>query len=105
MHNSPPYPAGGELRCANPVLVLRAVIERVYETALAAQIAAAGAAEKAGSSLADILTAEVTARLRHMLASFDGSPHIEELFSEHLLQARDLYQKYSDLYFAQAVAT
>jgi AcrR family transcriptional regulator len=85
--------------------LFRAVIERVYETALAAQIAAAEAAEKAGGSLADILNAEVTARLRHMLASFDGSPHIEELFSEHLLQARDLYQKYSDLYFAQAVAT
>lgn len=85
--------------------LFRAVIERVYETALAAQIAAAGAAEKAGGSLADILSAEVAARLRHMLASFDGSPHIEELFSEHLLQARDLYQKYSELYFAQAVAT
>jgi TetR/AcrR family acrAB operon transcriptional repressor len=85
--------------------LFRAVIERVYETALAAQIAAAEAAEKAGGSLADILNAEVTARLRHMLASFDGSPHIEELFSEHLLQARDLYQKYSDLYFAQTVTT
>lgn len=85
--------------------LFRAVIERVYETALAAQIAAAEAAEKAGGGLADILNAEVTARLRHMLASFDGSPHIEELFSEHLLQARDLYQKYSELYFAQAVAT
>ncbi len=85
--------------------LFRAVIERVYETALAAQIAAAAAAEQAGGGLADIMVAEVTARLRHMLASFDGSPHIEELFSEHLLQARDLYQKYSDLYFAQAVAT
>jgi TetR/AcrR family acrAB operon transcriptional repressor len=85
--------------------LFRAVIERVYETALAAQIAAAGAAEKAGGGLADVLNAEVTARLRHMLGSFDGSPHIEELFSEHLLQARDLYQKYSELYFAQAVAT
>ena len=85
--------------------LFRAVIERVYETALAAQIAAAGAAEKAGGSLADILTAEVTARLKHMLASFEGSPHIEELFSEHLLQSRDLYLKYADLYFEQAVAT
>jgi TetR/AcrR family acrAB operon transcriptional repressor len=85
--------------------LFRAVIERVYEAALAAQVAAAAAAEKTGGSLADIIVAEVTARLRHMLASFDGSPHIEELFSEHLLQARDLYQKYSDLYFAQAVAT
>jgi AcrR family transcriptional regulator len=85
--------------------LFRAVIERVYEAALAAQIAAAAAAEAAGGSLADIIVAEITARLRHMLASFDGSLHIEELFSEHLLQARDLYQKYSDRYFAQAVAT
>src|SRR3978361_1990510 len=85
--------------------LFRAVIERVYETALAGALPAAGAAEKAGGSLADILNAEVTARLRHMLASFEGSPHIEELFSEHLLQARDLYQKYSEPYFCKAVAT
>src|SRR3981189_3780420 len=85
--------------------LFRAVIEQLHENALAAELAAANAADKAGGSLADILVAGVTARLRQLIASFDGSPHIEELFSEHLLQARDLYQKYSDLYFAQAVAT
>src|SRR3981189_1511340 len=85
--------------------LFRAVIEQLHENALAAEIAAANAEEKAGGSLADILVAGGTARLRQLIASFDGSPHIEELFSEHLLQARDLYQKYSDLYFAQAVAT
>ena len=85
--------------------LFRAVIERLHESALAAEIAAVNAAEKAGGSLADILIAGVTARLRQFIASFDGSPHIEELFSEHLLQARDLYQKYADRYAAQVVAT
>jgi TetR/AcrR family acrAB operon transcriptional repressor len=70
--------------------LFRAVIERLHESALAAEIAAASAKEKAGGSLADILVAGVTARLRQFIASFAGSPHIEELFSEHLLQARPL---------------
>ena len=84
--------------------LFRAVIERLHESALAAEIAAANTAEKAGGGLADIVVAGVTARLRQFLASFDGSPHIEELFSEHLTQARDLYQKYAGLYAAQSVA-
>ena len=83
----------------------RAVIERLYENALAAEIAAAHAAEKAGGSLADILVAQLTGRLRQLIASFEGSPHIEELFSEHLVQARDLYQKYAGLYVAEGRAT
>jgi len=85
--------------------LFRAVIERLYENALAAEIAAAHAAEQAGGSLADILVAQLTGRLRQVIASFDGSPHIEELFSEHLVQARDLYQKYAGLYVAQGRAT
>ena len=85
--------------------LFRAVIERLHETALAAEIAAATAAEKAGGSLADILVAGVSARMRQFIASFDGSPHIEELFSEHLTQARDLYQKYAGLYSAHSAAT
>jgi AcrR family transcriptional regulator len=85
--------------------LFRAVIERLYESALAAEIAAAHAAEKAGGSLADILVAQLTGRLRQVIASFDGSPHIEELFSEHLVQARDLYQKYAGLYVAEGRAT
>jgi AcrR family transcriptional regulator len=85
--------------------LFRAVIERLHESALAAEIAAASAKEKGGGSLADILVAGVTARLRQLIASFAGSPHIEELFSEHLLQARDLYQKYTSLYAAHGAAT
>ena len=85
--------------------LFRAVIERLYENALATEIAAANAAEKAGGSLADILVAQLSGRLRLLIASLEGSPHIEELFSEHLVQGRDLYQKYAGLYDAQVVAT
>src|SRR5882757_6333506 len=85
--------------------LFRAVIEQLHENALAAEIAAADAEEKAGGSLADIVVAEVTGRLRQIIASFDGSPHIEELFSEHLVQARGLYHQYAPLYGQQPVAT
>ena len=85
--------------------LFRAVIERLHEEALAAEIAAAGAAEKQGGSLADILVASVSAKLGQLAASLDGSPHVEELFSEHLLQARDLYQKYAAAYADQLDAT
>src|ERR1700704_312619 len=85
--------------------VFRAVIEQLHENALAAEIAAANAVENAGGSPADVLVAQVIGRLRQVIASFDGSPHIEELFSEHLVQARDLYQKYAGRYGEQLVAT
>jgi AcrR family transcriptional regulator len=85
--------------------LFRAVIERLHENALAAEIAAGEAAEKAGGSLAEILIAEITARIRELIAPLEGSPHIEELFSEHLLQARDLYQKYAGHYAEQLTAT
>jgi AcrR family transcriptional regulator len=85
--------------------LFRAVIERLHENALAAEMAAASASENAGGGLADILVAQVTARLAALIASFDGSPHIEELFSEHLIHARDLYQKYAGRYAGQGIAT
>ena len=85
--------------------LFRAVIVRVHEDAISAEVTAANAAEKAGGGLADILIAGVSARLRQIIASFEGSPHIEELFSEHLTQARDLYQKYAGLYAAHGAAT
>ena len=85
--------------------LFRAVIERVYEAAIAAESSAVEAAENAGGSLADIVVAGVGGRLKHLINSFDGSPHVEELFSEHLLQARDIYQKFAALYSAQAVTT
>ena len=85
--------------------LFRAVIAQLYESALAAEIAAADAAENAGGGLADIVVAQVKARLRHLIASFEGSPHIEELFSEHLALGRDLYQKYAKAYSAEIAAT
>jgi AcrR family transcriptional regulator len=85
--------------------LFRAVVERVYQDALAVESAAADAKEKAGAGLADILVAQIKARLTYLVASFDGSPHVEELFSEHLGQSRDLYQKYAALYAAQGTAT
>jgi TetR/AcrR family acrAB operon transcriptional repressor len=85
--------------------LFRAVIERLHENALAAEIAAANAAEKAGGSLAEILIAEFTARLKQFIAPLEGSPHVEELFSEHLLQARDIYQKRAARYADELAAT
>ncbi len=64
--------------------LFRAVIERLHESALAAEIEAASVAEKAGGSLADILVASISAKLGQLSELLDGSPHVEELFSEHL---------------------
>ncbi|NPU13399.1 TetR/AcrR family transcriptional regulator [Bradyrhizobium sp. 83012] len=89
---------------ASKEALFRAVIERLYEQGLAAEIAAAKAAEEAGLELADILVAEIGARMQSMLASLKDSPHSEELFSEHLAQARDLYQSYSNR-FGDEIAT
>lgn len=85
--------------------LFRAVIERVHDGALADGAAAAQRMESAGGTLADIIVAQVAARLQAFIASFDGSPHVDELFSEHLLQARDLYQHYAALHDAQVAAT
>jgi AcrR family transcriptional regulator len=89
---------------ASKEALFRAVLERLYEQGLAAEIAAAKAAEEAGLELADILVAEIGARMQSLLASLKDSPHTEELFSEHLAQARDLYQSYSTR-FADQIAT
>ncbi len=85
--------------------LFRAVIERLYEAAFAAETAAVAAAEKAGGSLADIIVAATTAKLGQLAVSLDGSPHVEELYSEHLAQARDLYQKYAAAHGDQLAAT
>ena len=89
---------------ASKEALFRALIERLYEQGLEAEIAAARAAEDEGLDLADILVAEIGARMQSLFASLKGSPHVEELFSEHLMQARDLYQSYS-VRFADEIAT
>lgn len=85
--------------------LFRAVIERLYEQALAAEAEAARQAEEEGLELADILVAEIGARLGALFASLEGSPHIEELFSEHLAQGRDLYQSYATRFADEVAAT
>jgi AcrR family transcriptional regulator len=85
--------------------LFRAVLERLYARALAAEAAAAKEAEEAGRELADILVAEIAARLGALFAALEGSPHIEELFSEHLVQARDLYQSYATRFADEVAAT
>ena len=71
--------------------LFRAVIERIHESAIAAEEAAVAEAE--------------TARISTMIASLDGSPHIEELYSEHLVHARDLYQTYAARHAERVAAT
>jgi AcrR family transcriptional regulator len=85
--------------------LFRGAIERLYEQALAAEAAAAKAAEEADRDLADVVVAEISARLGVLLAELEGSPHLEELFSEHLAQARDLYQTYSTRFGDEVAAT
>ncbi len=85
--------------------LFRAVITRLYERALAAETAAAEAADHAGHGLAEILVAEISARLRQLVSSLEGSPHMEELFSEHLAQTPDLYQTYASRYAEQVATT
>src|SRR5438270_9962807 len=60
--------------------LFRAVIERLYQEALEAGSAAAEANEKAGGRLADIVMAQIAARLTQLMAALEGSPHVEELF-------------------------
>jgi AcrR family transcriptional regulator len=85
--------------------LFRGAIERLYEQALVAEAAAAKAAEEADRDLADVIVAEIGARLGLLFAELKGSPHLEELFSEHLEQARDLYQIYSTRFSDQVAAT
>jgi AcrR family transcriptional regulator len=85
--------------------LFRGAIERLYEQALAAEAAAAKATEEADRDLADVIVAEIGARLGVLFAELKGSPHLEELFSEHLAQARDLYQTYSTRFGDEVAAT
>jgi AcrR family transcriptional regulator len=85
--------------------LFRGAIDRLYERALAAEAAAAKAAEAADRDLADIIIGEIRARLGVLFAELQGSPHLEELFSEHLAQAGDLYQTYSVRFCDEVAAT
>jgi len=90
---------------ASKEALFRGAIARLYERALAAETEAARAAEAAGRDLADIVVAEIAARLGVLFAELQGSPHLEELLSEHLAQSRDLYQSYSARFAEEVAAT
>jgi AcrR family transcriptional regulator len=90
---------------ASKEALFRGAIARLYERALAAETEAARAAEAAGRDLADIVIAEITARLGVLLTELQGSPHLEELLSEHLAQSRDLYQSYFARFGEEVAAT
>src|SRR6516225_9745774 len=62
--------------------LFRGAIARLYERAPEAE--AAKAAEEADCDLADVIIAEIGARLGMLFAELKGSPHLEELLSEHL---------------------
>jgi AcrR family transcriptional regulator len=85
--------------------LFRGAIARFYERALAAETEAARAAEEANRDLAEIIIAQITARLGVLFTELKGSPHLDELFSEHLAQARDLYQSYSARFGEEVAAT
>jgi len=85
--------------------LFRRAIERLYEQALAAEAAAARAAQQADLDLADVVIAQIGARLGVFLGELEGSPHLEELVSEHLVQARDLSQTYSARFADEVAAT
>ena len=85
--------------------LFRCAVERLYEQALAVEAAAAKAAQEADRDLADIVVAEIGARFGVFFAELEGSPHLDELFSEHLVQARDLSQTYSARFTDEVAAT
>jgi AcrR family transcriptional regulator len=85
--------------------LFRCAIERLYQRALAVEAAAAKAAQEADRDLADVVIAEIGARFGVFVAELEGSPHSEELLSETLAQARDLYQTYSARFGDEVAAT
>ena len=85
--------------------LFRAVIERLYEDALAAEIAAAKAAEEQGRDLADILIAEIGARLRRCSPRSKARRTSRSCSPNIWLQARDLYQTYATRYADEVAAT
>jgi AcrR family transcriptional regulator len=85
--------------------LFRGAIVRLYDRALAAEAEAAQTAEAANRDLADVIVAQIGARLGALFAELGGSPHLDELLSEHLGQARDLYQTYSVRFSDEVAAT
>jgi AcrR family transcriptional regulator len=90
---------------ASKEALFRGAIARFYERALAAETEAARAAEQANRDLTDVIIVQIAARLGVLFTELQGSPHLDELLSEHLAQARDLYQSYSARFGEEIAAT
>jgi AcrR family transcriptional regulator len=76
--------------------LFRAVVESVHRGAHDAAVTAGMASETAGGELADVLTAQTAARWRYFSDRLKGSPHADELLSEHQRQSNDLNQVFAD---------
>lgn len=85
--------------------LFRAVVEALHDGALQAAAAGGALAEQAGRSLADVLAGQVEAKIRYVIERLQGSPHVEELLSEHQHQAGDLNQRSHEQMLALEVAT
>jgi AcrR family transcriptional regulator len=85
--------------------LFRAVVEALHDGVLQAAAAGGALAEQAGSSLADVLAGQIEAKIRYVIERLQGSPHVEELLSEHQHQAGDLNQRSHEQMLALEVAT
>src|SRR5579864_3486492 len=70
--------------------LFRAVVEALHDGVLEAAALGGARAEQAGCSLPDVLAAQIEAKIRYVIERLQGSPHVEELLSEHQHQAGDL---------------
>ena len=81
------------------------MVEALHDGALEAAAAGGALAEQAGSSLAEVLAGQIEAKVRYVIERLQGSPHVEELLSEHQHQAGDLNQRSHEQMLALEVAT
>jgi AcrR family transcriptional regulator len=85
--------------------LFRAVVEALHDGVLEAAASGGARAEQAGGSLPDVLAAQIEAKIRYVIERLQGSPHVEELLSEHQHQAGDLNLRSHEQMLALEVAT
>ena len=76
--------------------LFRAAVEQLSEGAHDAARQAGEAAEADGKRLSSVLSAQLVARWRYFTDRLDGSPHADELMSEHHRQTQDLKAAYDE---------
>ncbi len=85
--------------------LFRAVVEALHAASLKAAAAGGALAEQGGNSLPDVLAEQIKAKISYVIERLQGSPHVEELLSEHQHQAGDLNQRSHEQMLALEVAT